>query len=126
MKIERHQSEESSVAATVAPEDLRRGDYVAVLSEIVQLPSFLWCETLPTARDEPVRVHHLPTENRVPLKIKAICLPFVFVKQPNSRFQTIDVRLTSLVRLEKSYAKTVWKNLKCPPAKPSFLSLFER
>src|SRR5436305_14075311 len=83
-------SEDSSIAAVVAPEDLRRGNFVAVLSEIIELPTFLWAETLSSGRGEMVRIRRLPTENRAPLKIKAICLPFVFVKRPNGQFQTID------------------------------------
>ncbi len=43
MKIRELESESSSIAALVAPEDLRCGDFVAVLSEIVEeLPTFLW------------------------------------------------------------------------------------
>jgi hypothetical protein len=108
--------EVSLVATVVAPEDLRGGDFVAVLAEIVELPTFLWNETL-CGQGEMVRIRRLPTEERVPLKVKAICLPFVFVKQPNGRFQTIDVRLASLVRLERNYAKRVWKTLRTPPAR---------
>ena len=109
MKTRLPELESSTIAATVAPEDLRRGDFIAVLSEIVELPSFLWTESLLGGRSELVRLRRLPTEDRVPLKIKAICLPFVFVKLPSGGFQTIDVRLASLVRLENGYAKTVWK-----------------
>ena len=121
MKTRQLDSECSSVAALVAPEDLCRGDFVAVLSEVVELPSFLWTETLSSGRDELIRVHRLPTEDRVPLKVEAICLPFIFVKLPSRQFQTIDVRLAKLVRLEKGYAQTVWKALKLQPSKPSFV-----
>jgi hypothetical protein len=117
MNVRLQDREESLVATVVAPEDLRGGDFVAVLAEIVELPTFLWNETL-CGQGEMVRIRRLPTEERVPLKVKAICLPFVFVKQPNGRFQTIDVRLASLVRLERNYAKRVWKTLRTPPAKP--------
>ncbi len=120
MKIRQLESESSSIAALVAPEDLRCGDFVAVLSEIVELPTFLWSETLSGEREELVRVRRLPTDDRAPLKVKAICLPFVFVKLPSGRFQTLDVRLAKLVRLERSYAKAVWKALRLRPAKPSF------
>src|SRR4051812_12943336 len=104
----------SSTAARVAPEDLRRGDFVAVLSEILEVPPFCWNDTLPSGQGELVRLRRLPTKDRVPLKVKAICLPFVFVKLPRGQFQTIDVRLASLVRLDKAYAKTVWKSLRSP------------
>jgi hypothetical protein len=119
MKFQLQDREGNLLAARVAPEDLRCGDFVAVLSEIVELPSFLWTETLPSAQDELVRLRRLPTEGRVPLKVKAICLPFIFVKLPRGEFQTIDVRLASLVRLETSYARTVWKSLRKPSTKPS-------
>ncbi len=117
MKTQLHNRDGSSLAARVAPEDLRRGDFVAVLSQIVELPSFLWSDTLPSGQDELVRLRRLPTDDRVPLKVEAICLPFLFVKLPNGRFETIDVRLASLVRLEEGYARTVWKSLKKQPAK---------
>jgi hypothetical protein len=116
MKTRLPEFESCTIAATVAPEDLRRGDFIAVLSEIVELPSFLWTEALLDSRSELVRVRRLPTEDRVPLKIKAICLPFVFVKLPSGKFQTIDVRLASLVRLENGYAKAVWKATRIPPS----------
>lgn len=102
----------SLLAARVAPEDLRRGDFVAVLSEIIELPSFLWSETLPRGQDELVRLRRLPTDDRAPLKVEAICLPFIFVKLPCGTHETIDVRLASLARLEKDYARTVWKALR--------------
>ncbi len=108
-----------SIAALVAPEDLRRGDFVALLSEIIELPSFLWDESPASGRDELVRISRLPTEDRAPLKIKAICLPFVFVKLPDGKFQTIDVRLARLARLDRAYAKAVWKSLKPAPPKPA-------
>ena len=124
MKAELQPSQDSSLAAIVAPEDLHRGDFVGVLSEIVELPSFLWNDTLPTGRDELIRLRCLPTTDRAPRKIKAICLPFIFVKSPKGEFQTIDVRLASLVRLDKSYAKTVWKSMK--PPKPKAVNGFKR
>ncbi len=123
MKMRQTDSENSSTAAMVAPEDLRRGDYIAVLSEIVELPSFLWSETLPGGRGELVRLRRLPTEDRAPLKVKAICLPFIFVKLPSGQFETIDVRLVNLVRLERGYARTAWKNLRVPLNRASPASL---
>ena len=106
------ENEASSIAATVAPK---------ICAAVILSPCSARSSSCPPgcgarrcrARAEPVRVRHLPTENRAPLKVKAICLPFVFVKQPNGQHQTIDVRLASLVRLERGYAKTVWKSMRC-------------
>jgi len=117
MKTQLQNRDGNALAARVASEDLRRGDFVAVLSQIVELPSFLWTDALPVGQEELVRLRRLPTAARAPLKIEAICLPFLFVKQPNGQFETLDVRLISLARLEEDYARTVWKSLKKRPAK---------
>jgi hypothetical protein len=102
---------DTSIAASIAPEDLQRGNFVAVLSELVEFPSFFWCDSLPGNRTELVRVRFLPTSS-MPLKIEAICLPFVFVKSPLGQRETLDIRRVQLVQLEKRYAKTVWKQLR--------------
>lgn len=103
---------EPSLAASVAAEDLACGDYVAILSETYEFPSFFWCDSSLLAPDEPVRVRFIPCASGVPLKVKAICLPFVFVKSPKGEFETLDVRRQQLARLDKRYAETVYKNLR--------------
>jgi hypothetical protein len=103
-------NDELAVAASAAPEDLRCGDYVAVLSVIHEYPSFLWCcDAGLSARDEPVRVERRDTETGAALKIKAICLPLVFVKDALGKHRTLDVRLCRLARLSAKYARKVWK-----------------
>ncbi|MBN2022746.1 MAG: hypothetical protein JW809_08110 [Pirellulales bacterium] len=101
------------VARTLAPEDLRPGDFVGILSETTELPSFLWQGELPAvAADEPVRVRWLGQDGGTPLKVKAICLPFVFVRAPRGGHRTLDVRQHQLVRLKRRYARGVWKAMR--------------
>lgn len=89
----------TEVAASVAPEDLRCGDYVAVLSVVHEYPSFFWCgDSGLLPREEPVRLQ-LMQDDGTPLKIKAICLPFVFVKDAHGKHRTLDIRLCRLARL---------------------------
>ena len=102
-------TDKTSLAASVAPEDLRCGDFVAVLNEILECPSFFWCDLVGSAPDQLVRLRTCASEGGTPLKIKAICLPFVFLKSPDGFSQTVDVRQVELVRLNKRYAKIVWK-----------------
>jgi len=98
------------LARTLAPEDVRTGDYVALLHQTCELPSFLWCaESFQIAHDQPVRIQLLPELAGIPLKVCAVCLPFVFVKHANGTHQTLDVRGCRLARLHRSYAKVVWK-----------------
>jgi hypothetical protein len=102
-----------TLASTVAPEDLRRGDFVAILNRTCEAPSFLWaCGSASLAPDEPVRIRWRTREGGLPLKITAICLPFVFLKTPRGRYRSIDVRQVELVRLNADYGRFVWERLR--------------
>gem|GEM_PF-6356342 len=52
------------VSSVVAPEDISPGDYLAVLSETYQLPSYLWnsCDSFSSRRDQTVTIEFLPME----------------------------------------------------------------
>ncbi len=112
MKTDFPTTENTTLAASVAPEDLKCGDFVAVLNEVLECPSFLWFDLEATKRDELVRIRCIPADSGMPLKVKTICLPFVFVKPPVGQCKTIDVRKVQLVRLHERYGKTVWKSLR--------------
>ena len=110
MKSDANISGDSYVSRTLAPEDLESGDFVAVLQEIVECPSFLWnCDGQLLPPDKPVRLVCRGSEGGTPLKVKAICLPFVFVKRPCGQHRILDVRQHRLVRLSAEYARVVWK-----------------
>ena len=102
-----------SLAATTAPEDLRPGEYIAVLNETWEYPSFLWSgDSGLSAPDEPIRIRWRPRPAGVPLKVQAVCLPFVFLEDPQGQFRTADIRQTEFVRLHRDYARLVWKSLR--------------
>lgn len=118
-QIEHNQSNERSapsqcaVAKSLAPEEIHRGDYVAVLHVVCELPSFLWCAdaaTLPP--NEPVRMPFTPTQAGLPLKVKSICLPFVLVKHPTGEHESLDIRQCRLARLDRGYAEAACRTLK--------------
>lgn len=102
----------TTVAARVAGEDIQRGDYVTVLNEIVELPSFLWCDSsfsLPT--NEPVRTRYMPSAAGRPFKVVAVCLPFVYAQRPKGKLATFDTRQQQLVRLDRASGRRVWKQM---------------
>jgi hypothetical protein len=82
------------------------------LYETVELPSFFWLDTPPGCRDELVTVRYMPAKNGLPWKIKAICLPFVFVEPPQGESQTMDIRRVQLARLPNGYARRVRKEIR--------------
>ena len=110
MKSETTTSSETNVSRSLAAEDLRCGDFVAILHEIVEWPSFFWhCDGQLLPPDEPVRIQSRVDGGGTPLKVKAICLPFVFVKKPCGQHRILDVRQHRLVRLSSKYSEPVWK-----------------
>jgi hypothetical protein len=104
---------ETSLAASVAAEDLCAGQDVAVLNETFEFPSFLWeCDSSTTSRQDVVRIQCAARESGIPLRIRAVCLPFVFATDPSGARRAIDIRLAQLVRLDAEYARLVRKQLR--------------
>ena len=100
----------TSLAKTLAPEDVCVGDYVAPLYEAYDYPSFCWCsDAVIVDRQQTVRIEFMAREGGVPLKVIAVCLPFVLVKRPQGKPRTLDVRQVKLARLDNKYASKAWK-----------------
>jgi hypothetical protein len=113
MKIRELSHLEPRVATTIAGEDLACGDYIALLNETVGFPSFLWDGCGSTLSPyELVRIKMIPDTAGYPLRVIAICLPFVYAKTPGGETMTIDMRRTQLVKLPRKGAKRVWKELR--------------
>lgn len=103
----------ATLARSLAPEEVRLGDYVTPLSTVVEVPTYWYPADGWNMRiDEPVRVRVLNTCDGVPLRVKAVCLPFVLAKQPTGRFVTLDLRRCQLARLDRAFGKRAWKALK--------------
>ena len=110
MKTFKQIYQDTDLAKSLAAEDIRRGDVVAILDMVYEYPSFLWNrEPHMLAPQEPVRVRLCDQCAGKPLKVKAICLPYVLVKRPNGRYSTLDMRRYRLVRLSDGYARMAWK-----------------
>jgi hypothetical protein len=114
MKTKSTAAPQASLAATVAGDDLEVGQYVAVLSEIREYLSIFWDESAGNGLSphETVRIPFVPAIAGEPLRIEAICLPFVFVKSPGGEYRSLDVRNVRLARLDGEYAKFVLKKSK--------------
>ena len=105
------ESECTTVAATVAGEDIHCGDFVTLLNAIFEVPSYLWDqEMLPPT--ELVRLKMIPSEAGAPLKVFAICLPFIYAKDTKGEIKTLDLRREQIVRLNGDCAEKVWDELK--------------
>ncbi|HVP72676.1 MAG TPA: hypothetical protein VMS30_02995 [Phycisphaerales bacterium] len=122
----------NTLARAIAPEDICEGDFLAVLAEVdefLPIGVLFDCSAFHQPKWlEPVRVRFLPCGESVPLKVEAVCLPFVLVKAPlpaafrmfgyvspaapSTVLRTLDVRRYRLARLTPEYGKRVYKLLK--------------
>jgi hypothetical protein len=104
---------ECTLAKPLAPEEIRPGDFVSMLHEIAELPSFFWCaDATVLPANELIRIQYVPEGGGIPMKVKSVCLPFVLVKSPFGDQRTLDVRQCRLARLDGNYARTTWKSYK--------------
>lgn len=115
MKTKTKASLSTTVAARIAAEDLAVGNFITVLSEVIELPSFLWnCSDVSLTPDEPVRTRILPRQPGVLLKVEAVCLPFVYARYASGYVCAFDIRQQQLVRLDPTSAEHIWKLLRKP------------
>lgn len=103
----------TTVAARIAGEDIAHGDYVTLLSEIIEIPSFLWgCSDFSLPPDQPIRSRYLARATGDPSKVVAVCLPFVYVKCPAGVLSAFDTRRHELVRIDQRQGRLIWKRLR--------------
>jgi hypothetical protein len=103
----------SRTARAIAPEDLRPGCYVIVLHEVFEFLAPALCDSAEAwRRTAPIRVRGLPFYTTAPMKVKAVCLPHVFVRSADGDHRTLDVRELDLAEVPKSYAKEVIRSLR--------------
>ena len=89
------------------------GDFVALLNSICELPSYLWDGCDASLRpQELVRLKLIPNDAGTPLKVFAICLPFIYARTAGGETKIIDLRRMQIVRLDRTSAKQVWGELK--------------
>jgi hypothetical protein len=105
-KRRRQHASASTLAKALAPEEIRAGDFVAVLHEIVEWPSWFWCDDATLGpREEVVRMCVTPRDVAAPLEVCAVCLPFVLIREPCRRERIVDIRRQRLARLDAAFAR---------------------
>jgi hypothetical protein len=98
------------VARPVAPEDLRAGDYVCMLTYTVQ---FIPCASQDDVRWDKVRVvgvDVLPLDI-TPRRVVSACLPYLLVKCPAGGHETLDTRRVRLARVTPRFGAKAFKKL---------------
>jgi len=113
MKTTIKSTNQTTTASRIAGEDIKTGDFVSILSEICQLPSYFWnCSDVVLPPDELVQFRYLPHDSGQPFKVVGVCLPFVYVKRHKGNVFALDTRKQELVRLNRHIGNEVWKRLR--------------
>ena len=95
----------------VAAEDLKRGDFIAVADEDVQLVPPMCDDALGRFPARALRLAYIPCDAGTPRKVLRVAPPFVLVREPNGNCDTLDLRLTRLLRLDRAYAAEAFRRL---------------
>ena len=110
MKTSKQINTATTLAKTLAPEDVRCGDYVTILTKSAEFPSFFWdCRPQLNNDSEVINISFRPEEAGEPQRVVEICLPFVLTKTHKDKVNIIDIRASSLVKLSDTYAKKYYK-----------------
>lgn len=100
---------------TVAPEDLRGGQYIAITRMMIQLIPPM-CDPQLTPEPQTVRLWGIPPFAGQPMRIVSVCLPFVLVEGVDRQCRTLDLRRMEVVRLPKKYGRAAFERLAKPAA----------
>ncbi len=120
-QTERMQADQQGVSAVrlLAPEDIQVGDFVAILSVRIDLPSFLWPCRDSLRVDELISLDFTSGGSAVPLKVTSVCLPYVLTRAPDGTPNMLDVRRQRLGRLSNHFARKACKALRVAKAEPA-------
>ena len=108
---------ETYISRTLAPEDIRPGQYVSVLHVVDEYLPFGCLDGETWRRIEPVRVVWLPSSRGLPMLVIDVCLPFVLVKNSNGDCRTLDVRRHRLARISAAFGRTAFERAKAAKRK---------
>ncbi len=108
--------EQTTISQPLAPEDIRPGDYVSLLHVVSEFVPFFCIEDLDFRRVEPVRVTRMPWTIE-PMEVVEVCLPFVLVRRPDGKHETLDVRRHGIARLSQRFGKRAFKRFKAQSRK---------
>lgn len=99
------------LARLLAPEDIRVGMYVTQMS--VMHEHWPWdCEPKFGESPQPLRIRWLARRGGMPLRVRAVCLPFVLVESPSGKPRPLDVRRVELAEISRDYARVVQTRLR--------------
>lgn len=88
-----------------SPEDILVGDFVAITHTRYQLLPDNLDVVQGGAEVEPIYLTAMPSESGTPLKVVALCLPFLMTEDASGMRIVVDTRREVLIKVSTAYAK---------------------
>ncbi len=104
---------EPRVAKTLAPEDIRAGDFITILTIVREAFPDMYDDTMPAEqRARAIRVATTPESRPAILRVEAVCLPLVLTVKPDGKPRVLDTRRVRLARVDTGFGCLVFQRLK--------------
>ena len=102
----------STLACNLAPEDITPGIYVTVINIVHEHVSCFFEPDTYSHNGTPKRSILLPEYTREPMKVIEVCLPFVYVVDPDGDYETLDIRRKRLAKLSDHFGEAAFMRAK--------------
>ncbi len=106
-----------SVVRQVRADDVCVGDYVVVMHESYDFVSMACFSDADSTKVERVTV--LPNETKPPVRIEAVCVPFLMVKAVGGKRTMVDMRRVQLGQVSSRFGRSVFAALRPKRSKKS-------
>jgi hypothetical protein len=98
-------------ARPLAPEDIRPGQFVALLNVTAEYLPWYYLEEPRFDTPRPMRLTWLPDDVE-PMRVSAVCLPYVLVRTVQRKHEVLDLRRHKLARVSSRFARAAFKSMK--------------
>jgi hypothetical protein len=99
------------LARALAPEDIRPGDYVALLHIMTENePSSAETDSILGRERAPFKLN-VPWNAGMPARVVEVCLPYVLLKTARGKLRAIDIRRYRLARVSTRFGRRAFDEL---------------
>lgn len=97
-------TQEITAIKRLAPEDIAPGLFIAITGKYDEVMPYWLFDSVPARGVEYLRVPSIDCADGEPLRILAVCLPFVLTEEADGRTRTLDIRQHMLASVDEMYA----------------------
>ncbi len=101
-------TQEITITRRLAPEDILPGMFIAIAAHTREIFPHWLIGSTPNHVPDVVRISVRGCVDGTPLRVVAVCLPFVMTENAKGAIETLDVRQHTLVTIDEMFALEVF------------------